>query len=165
MKYISINRMQDFEFHDSEFSLICFTEDLLKVRAKYLNIHSDAQQNACGLDMEIDEAIIEFRGFQVISYDNGKEFKINEIGEPCAVRPQVVFSGEEAKSRLYTQLKCGFVVLDLGIEDSGNYYMDANSFAPAAVEDLFFVTRFTFDSVTVSWDSYRKPAWYTEKRE
>ena len=53
MKYISIDRLCDFEFHDSEWSFISWENGNLLVRIIMLNIHKDTEQNDTGKDMEI----------------------------------------------------------------------------------------------------------------
>ena len=63
MQYSSANRLQDFEFHDADFSLICWEDDRLTITANYLNIHKDAAPNNADADMEISEARITFCGF------------------------------------------------------------------------------------------------------
>ena len=67
MKYISENRLQDFEFHDAELLSISFINDCLTLEADYLNVHSDAIQNPFDVDMEIEKAVLSFSGFKVYS--------------------------------------------------------------------------------------------------
>ena len=58
MKYFSENHLQDFEFHDAEFSNCLFDENYLTIDVDFLNIHKDTEQNPFGVDMEIDKAHI-----------------------------------------------------------------------------------------------------------
>ena len=39
MKYISVNKLSDFEFHDAEFALESFDNKCLRVKAIYLKKH------------------------------------------------------------------------------------------------------------------------------
>ena len=39
MKYISVNKLSDFEFHDAEFALEVFDNKCLRVKAIYLKKH------------------------------------------------------------------------------------------------------------------------------
>ena len=68
MKYVSINRLSDFEFHDAEFIFDSFVNNNLSVKVSYLNIHKDTEQNPFDSDMEIESARITFEGFDIISY-------------------------------------------------------------------------------------------------
>ena len=51
MHYSSNNRLQDFEFHDTELSLISWEDNRLIVSAKFLNVHKDAAPNNADADM------------------------------------------------------------------------------------------------------------------
>ena len=54
MRYTSIDRLQDFEFHDSEFRLIQWIDwplEKLVFSATSLNVHRDAEPNHSGVDM------------------------------------------------------------------------------------------------------------------
>lgn len=42
MKYISTDRLCDFEFHDSEWSVVSWENGNLTVKLRALNIHKDA---------------------------------------------------------------------------------------------------------------------------
>ena len=44
LKYVSINRLSDFEFHDAEFIFDSFVNNNLSVKVSYLNIHKDTEQ-------------------------------------------------------------------------------------------------------------------------
>ena len=45
----------------------------------------------------------------------------------------------------------------LGTLENGNYYFDG------AGDEPWFQMQFLFNSATVEWDEFRKPAWYEEK--
>ena len=44
MKYISTDRLCDFEFHGSEWSFVLWSDGKLTVKVEMLNIHKDAEQ-------------------------------------------------------------------------------------------------------------------------
>ena len=69
MKYISVNRLSDFEFHDAEIVFDSFINNQLTVKVNYLNIHKNTEQNPFEIDMEIESASITFEGFDIISYE------------------------------------------------------------------------------------------------
>lgn len=75
LKYIFIDRLSDFEFHDVEITLDSFINNRLTVKANFLNIHKSAEQNPFQTDMEIESARITFEGFQIISYEPGRAWK------------------------------------------------------------------------------------------
>ncbi len=75
MKYSSTNRFEDFEFHDAKLSFLSWKDDRLIVSAKYLNVHKDAAPNNTGADMEISDARITFRGFQIKEFEPSRTWK------------------------------------------------------------------------------------------
>jgi len=158
MKYISENRLQDFEFHDAELLSISFINDCLTLEADYLNVHSDAIQNPFDVDMEIEKAVLSFSGFKVYSYEIGRSWTINEAGEYYTDGPQVILFADEATQRFMKQRTAKITVFDFGIKDNGIYFMDAMA------DDPFFTVCFSFDTATVSWDRFEKKAWYTEPK-
>lgn len=73
MKYLSVDRLQDFEFHDAELSLISWSnfleKDVLTFSAKMLNVHKNAEPNKMDSDMEISNARITFTGFKIKEFE------------------------------------------------------------------------------------------------
>ena len=67
MKYTSVDRLSDFEFHDSEWELVEWRKianiDTVTFKARLLNVYKDAAPNNLGVDMEIEEATICFNNF------------------------------------------------------------------------------------------------------
>lgn len=157
MKYLSVNKLSDFEFHDAEFSLDSFDNDRLIVNAFYLNVHKDAVQNPHEMDMEIAIARVTFTKFKLQSYEPGRAYKQDENGNFYADEPQILLIGDDASARFSEQLKAGLTIFDLGIKDAPIHFIDAMSVDP------FFTVCFTFESVAVEWDDYKKEAWYTSK--
>lgn len=155
MKYISVNKLTDFEFHDSELSLEIFDNNSLKVKATYLNIHKGTEQNHHEADMEIESAFITFDGFSLLSYEPGRAWQQDENGEFYTTDAQIILEGNSAHSRFLTQLKSGLTIFDLDIKEGDTYFIDAMS------KDPFFTVFFTFKSICIEWDSYKREAWYT----
>ena len=60
MRFQSIDRLQDFEFHDSMWMLAQQNPTSFAFDVKELNLHLDASQNPEECDMEIEEARISF---------------------------------------------------------------------------------------------------------
>lgn len=158
LKYISINRLCDFEFHDAEFTLLSVDKDL-SVKAEFLNIHKDAEQNPHKTDMEIEVAEIIFENFSIQSYESCRAMKQNEKGELCSYKEQIILTGSEAHNRFIDQFKAKSVVFDLGVYEEDTYYIDGIG------EEPFFSALFKFDSVAICWDKYKKEAWYVRREQ
>ena len=157
MKYISVNSLSDFEFHDAEFVFDSFVNNQLTIIAYNLNIHKSTEQNPFETDMEIERACITFEGIDIISYEPGRAWQKDESGRFYSNEPQVIFSDDEAHCRFMEQLKTGITVLDLDIKERKIYFIDAMAVDP------FFTVCFTFERVVIAWDSYKKDAWYTSR--
>ena len=157
MKYISVNSLSDFEFHDAEFAFDSFVNNQLTIIAYNLNIHKSTEQNPFETDMEIERACITFEGLNIISYELGRACQKDESGRFYSNEPQVIYSGDEAYCRFMEQLKSGITVFDLDIKERKTYFIDAMALEP------FFTVCFTFERVFITWDSYKKEAWYTQQ--
>jgi len=157
MKYLSDNKLSDFEFHDAEFTLDSFDNDRLIVNAVYLNIHKDAEQNPHETDMEIASARITFSEFKLLSYESGRAYKQDENGNYYTDEPQIHLIGDAASERFSKQLKAGLTIFDLEMTDASKHFIDAIS------SDPFFTVCFAFESVVIEWNDYKKEAWYTSK--
>lgn len=156
MKYVSTNIFSDFEFHDAYFKFKKFENHELTISAQYLNIHKNTEQNHYPTDMEIDTAKITFQGFCTESFEPGRAWKQDTNGKLYTDEPQIVFEGHTAEEKLLNELHVGATVFELGILENGKYYFDGSGDEP------WFQVQFSFDSVTLEWDDYRKPAWYEE---
>jgi len=158
MKYVSVDHIDDFEFHDAELTLISWDGDCLRVSAGHLNIHKDAAPDNMGCDMEIAEACITFRGFQLKEFEPSRAWKKDADGQLRTDEPRVVYTGDKARDLLTAELRDTFTVWRLDSED-GLYTMTA------AGNDPCFSVRFTFSSLETEWDAYRKKAWYVLHRQ
>ena len=158
MKYMITDRLQDFEFGDSEFTLVSWDNDHLTVSVEFLNIHKDAVPGNSDSDMEIEKALITFYGFQLHEFEPGRTWKRNETGRDYTDDPLIVYTDGKACAMLENELSGSITVWHLE-EDSGGYELDASGIDP------FFSVRFSFSSVEVTWDAYRKKAWYELHRQ
>ena len=158
MKYTSSNIFSDFEFHDAYFNLESIKDNTLTISVQYLNIHKNTAQNPCDTDMEIEMAHISFNDFQAKSFEPGRGgWKQDENGNYYTNEPQFVFEGETAKEKAINELLHGATIFEFGTLDNGNHYFEG------AGDEPWFHVQFSFDSATVEWDEYRKPAWYEER--
>ena len=88
LKYISNNRLFDFEFHDAVLTLESYIENRLIVHADFLNIHKDAEQNPFGTDMEITSARLSFEEFSIGARKKGV---VAHLSDGCGVVDLVWF--------------------------------------------------------------------------
>ncbi len=158
MKFCVENDLSLFEFHDSDFSFVSFDGKDLVVSVSMLNIHKDAPQNPYDYDMEIDSAQIVFRNFHSATYEPGRAWKTGEDGQSCPVGERVIFSGQEAIDRIIEELQNKIAVYHFEREECG-YSIGGFGIEP------YFTIEFTFDSVVVCWDEYKKKAWYELHRQ
>ena len=155
MKYISKNSLSDFEFHDAELSFESFIDNCLTVKALHLNIHKDADQNPFETDMAIASAHLSFEECVIRSYQDIQAYRVDENGHQYACdEPKPVYSGDEGQKRFMDKLKEGITIFDFGKIDESTFYLDVSS-APV------FTIRFSFKNVSIEWNDFEGPAWYT----
>ena len=157
MKYSSTNALCDFEFHDAELEFDTLDNGRLRVKAYCLNIHKGTEQNQHPTDMEIALAYISFEGFSLLSYKPDTEWRQDEHGEYVPAEQRMFLTEDSALSHFLKQLRGRLTVLDLGEHEPNTCFMDGIGI------DRFFTALFTFESVTIEWDEYKKAAWYTTK--
>ena len=158
MKYCAKNDLSIFEFHDSEFSFVSFDGKDLVISASMVNIHKDTPQNPSDCDMEISSAQITFKNFHSATYEPGRTWKTREDGKSYPVGPRVIFSGQDGISRILEELRNEITVYHFEKEDRG-YSIGGCGIEP------YFEIEFDFDNVTVSWEEYKKKAWYELHRQ
>lgn len=156
MKYISTRIFSDFEFHDAFFKLESFEGNTITFSVRYLNIHKNTAQNSGSTDMELEIAHVTFCNFRLISFDPGRTWKQNNNGEFYTEEPHVIFEGKTAEEKFLKELHVGTTVYEFGTLENGNHYFSGTGDEP------WFEVQFLFDSATIGWDEFRKPAWYEE---
>ena len=150
MKYISKDRLGDFEFHDSEWSFLSYEGGNLTFKIEMLNIHKDAEQNDTGKEMEIKEAILTFIGIKNFTYELPRTWRIDENGNSVTDDPLVIFEGDEAVEKFINERQVTVMYFDK--TDEG--------YDLGGIGDGWVSVKFAFDSVTVEWDEYDGTAWY-----
>lgn len=153
MQYCSTNRLQDFEFHDSELSFVSWKDNRLIVSAKYLNVHKDAAPNNSGTDMEISEARITFYGFELKEFEPSRTWKTDENGQSYTDDPLIIHTNSTAHKMFEAELQNSITVMGI-VCDDGVYELGACGIDP------YFSVRFIFSDVDIEWNDYRKKAWY-----
>ena len=150
MGYRSVDQLEQFEFHDSDWKLNSRDGDAVAFAVENLNIHKDTEQNGEEWDMELSPARMTFRGFRLICFEPGRTWTTDETGKSVPVGPRVLYTGEEGMDLL---AKESFQVFHLKRE--GDHW----EIGCCGVEP-YFTVEFDFDSVEITWDSYEKKAWY-----
>ncbi len=158
MHYSSTNRLQDFEFHDAELSLVSWEDNRLIVSANFLNVHKDAAPNNEDADMEISEARITFGGFQIKEFEPSRTWKTDKNGNSYTDDPLIIHTGTIARSMFENELKNSITVMGIALENN-IYELGAIGIDP------YFSVRFLFSDVEIEWDDYRKKAWYELHRQ
>ena len=150
MGYLSIDQLEQFEFHDSDWKLESQDRDDVTFAVENLNIHKDTEQNDEDWDMELGPARMTFRGFRLIHFEPGRSWTTDEDGNSVPVGPRILHTGEEGMNRLAAEK---FQVLHL--EREGDHW-ELGGCGP----EPYFTAEFDFDSVEIAWNSYVKKAWY-----
>lgn len=156
MRYTSIDRLQDFEFHDSEFRLIQWIDwplEKLVFSATSLNVHRDAAPNHSGVDMEIKKAKISFHNVRILEFEIMRFSKEDENGNEYFDEPLTIVKGNEAKEMFRNELDNSITVLYLMKTENGEYELNG-------IGKKFFFVRFKFESVEIEWNEYSNAAWY-----
>ena len=150
MRYISIDQLEQFEFHDSSWKLCSRDGDTVTFQVRSLNIHKHTEQNPYSMDMELDNARMTFRGFRLIHLEPRRSWRWDENGNGHPVGPRVLYTGEEGMDRL---AKEDVMVFHFdSVED--HWEIGCCGIEP------YFTVAFDFDSVQIEWDGYRRKAWY-----
>lgn len=154
MKYVSIDQLEQFEFHDSVWELCAREGDSVTFLVENLNIHKGTEQNDEDYDMELATARMTFRGFRLIHFEPGQSWTTDENGNSVPVGERILYTGEEGMTRLGSG---NFEVYHLCRE--GDHW----EFGGCGLEP-YFTVEFNFDSVELAWDAYAKKAWYELRR-
>ena len=160
MKYCSVNRLQDFEFHDAEFTPVSFDGGQLIVLAKYMNVHKGIEQNFFDFDMEADLARITFERIRILAHQSGGDTSRDQHGNIIKENPLITVTGMKAADRFRDELKGVLSVYHIALsswESQPAYEIGAFGISP------YFTAWFSFDSVKIEWDSYRDKAWYEKE--
>lgn len=158
MQYQSVDRLQDFEFHDSYWTMDHCEGDQFVIWIENLNTHKGTAQNNTDSDMEVKRAKVTFKGFAVRTFEPGRAWKVDENGESYTDDPLIIYKEAEACDKWIAELQRGHTVYDLAHEENV-YSIGASGDCP------YFSVEFAFDTVTVEWDAYSKKAWYELHRQ
>ncbi len=141
--YRSVNSLQDFEFHDSFWSLVDHDASSYVFNAKALNLHQDAPQNPEDCDMEIEDALITFSRCRITEFRSFREEAPKDYG------------GEQCLKRFLKEANLGIWVKGFDEVEHGQWLL-----ASCGDEEPYYVVRMSFEGATIGWDAFRRPAWY-----
>lgn len=158
MKYRSINRLSDFEFHDSEWYLVELSSSRLVVDVKLLNLRETAPQNNEGCDMEIEVARITFDSFCFHSFFPSAVLETNAGGVSQPTEPLKEYTGEKGIRLFLNELKETVTVFRFVPKEGDGWKLAASA------DDPYFEADFSFECVTIEWDTLCRPAWYKRLR-
>lgn len=145
MKYHSINQLENFQFQNSQFSLISYHNSNLAVTAKHLNIRKGTELNLSEYDMEIKLAKITFNKFDIFSM---QKFYANNTTN------SIILTGKEAENAFIKELQQGITI--------HCFWKDNDSFHSlnACGTNYNFTITFTSRRITIAWDNYLSKAQY-----
>lgn len=150
MKYVSVDQLEQFEFHDSSWKLCGREGDDVTFLVEKLNIHKGTEQNDEDWDMELDTARMTFRGFRLIHFEPGRSWTTDANDRSVPAGERILYTGEEGMARLASGK---FEVFHFCRE--GDHW----EFGGCGPEP-YFTVELDFDSVEIAWDGYVKKAWY-----
>ncbi|MBQ9944276.1 MAG: hypothetical protein IJO67_07925 [Clostridia bacterium] len=158
MKYQSVDHLEDFEFHDAQWSLISCDSGKLVVEARLLNIHRHALADVFDCDMEIQLAKITFSNCSVVAYEPGVPWKTDASGKSYPAEPMITYTSQDAEKRLLHALDSTTTIYRFEEDDGGNYRISGCGDEP------YFEAVISFDRAAVEWDDFRRPAWYVLRK-
>lgn len=156
MKYSSLNRLSDFEFHDTKFKFESCSNNTLCIIATHLNIHKNAPENPFDCDMEIKIAKMSFQNIKVNSLEPFRTYKTDNEGNWYTDDPLIIFRDSEAEKHLISALEEGFPIYFLETSNAD----DGTTIKFSAAFPADFTAVCSFDNVLIEWDEYCKKAWY-----
>ena len=143
MRYRSVNCLQDFEFHDSFWSLAGHDASSYIFDARALNLHQTAPQNPEDCDMEIESSRVTFSGCQIAGFRAFKEETPKN------------FTGEKSLIRFLREANHGMWVKGFNEIDHDQWLL-----ASCGDKEIYYEVTLRFEDVVVEWDAFRRPAWY-----
>lgn len=123
MRYSSEN-FSDFEFHDAELYFKDCENSNLRLTARYLNIHKEAEENPYDCDMETDCAEILLENADITLFETMEAYIYGYDGSEIGFEPRTVREGGEAADRLIDELKKGLSVncVNVGSDKDGTFF-------------------------------------------
>ena len=159
MKYLSMNELDHFQFHDAEIEKMILIDNQMTWEVSDVNAITSNTQNDFPKDMCIKNAVMEFEDVCIISlvysaYDvYGPEKKLIKSVEAIPAKPDEYNDILRQSSDNYCYMQGMESLLKIGDEKYQACFLIDN------VDDMYYLT-FTFSKSTISWDEYSGEAWY-----
>ena len=125
-----------------------------KVSIKLLNLQKNASQNNENCDMEIEDARITFDSFLLLSFAAIAVGKTDENGLSRPNEPFRKYEGADGMEAFIKEFSRTVTVFRFEPTESNGWKLSASA------DDPYFEVAFSFDRVTVGWNSLIRPAWY-----
>ncbi len=153
MKYQFINRLQDFEFHDSIWHLVSFESDVFVFTVSCLNVHKAVLKEQFDTDMEIADACLIFRGVSQLTYEPSRTWKNDADGNLHTDESRIVHEGETAHKFFVSEMEDGPVIYELE-------HSDGKCKVGGSGKDPYFTFCFAYQESEISWECFKNIAWY-----
>ncbi len=157
MKYHFVNRLQDFEFHDTYWEIIDCQPDRISFVISYLNVRKSALEEDSDKDMEISDAHMTFYGVSEVTYEPSRTWKKDDNGNSYSDEPQIIHTGETAQKFLISEMKNKPIIYNFD-------YTDSQCKIGGCGEDPYFTFCISFQRVEIVWESFKNIAWYERER-
>lgn len=156
MKYVSVNELDTFYFHDAIIENAIFENDNMIWSVTSLNVTTDNPHNDFSTDMRIESAKITFENVIVTDITEwGYKSYDPETGEEETVAPlSIAPSGFDDYLKQYLETN----IFGMEKVENGNQGLYTACFSINGIK-VFNIT-FTYSKAIVEWDGYCGKPWY-----
>ena len=163
MKYIAINELDKFEFHDAQIERIEFKESKMIWYISAVNATTENSQNNFPKDMCIDNAQLFFENVAIesiaflaykITHANGSITEVERRPVPNNECHEILENS--------TTDYCGIFRLENLSQNNDKTFIATFSIDSFSVG--FYDLIFSFSKATVQWDTYYGEAWYEDAK-
>ncbi|SEP42141.1 hypothetical protein [Propionispora vibrioides] len=158
MKYVAIDELNHFSFHDAELQKIDIYEDKMRWLLSAINATVQNSQNSYDEDMCIIEAEIIFEHFKIENIVIG-EYKVYDSSHKLIESVEAITVDADKYDDILKKTLNGYCYLysmeELHTDDDKNVVC----FIIDGGDDTYHLT-ISFSKSTVIWDNYDGKAWY-----
>jgi hypothetical protein len=157
MKFISMNELEIFEFHDAITTSASLIDHVFEMNLKYLNVHKMTTVNPGKYDLQIKNAALKFSDCTIDTFVPDQEWKLNENGVLSTKDLMLNYTGADAESNFIRNCEVGLTILSFECSETEGLY---SVHMGAIGKEPYFEVKFRFRSCSAQWDEYSKKAWY-----
>lgn len=161
MKFNCENELHQFEFHDAYVENVNYVGDSLVMHVTGVNIHKNTKSNPSDYDMEISQAVISFKNYNVESFEPSRTWKRDSDGQFYSDEQKRVFYSDIANILFSKECVEGFKIYSLEVNLQDGYH----AIIEASGEDPYFTLAISFCSSSIQFDDFRGKAWYELHRQ